>query len=241
MADNNIKSVLEAMLFSSDRPLTIEQMRYPLDNLEAKEIRRLLEELQAEYETTNRGMRIVEIAGGFQMTTPADFAQFLRKLHKNKRIERLSKPALETLAIIAYKQPLTKTEVESLRNVNVDGVITSLLDKDLIRITGRKALPGRPHVFGTTKRFLEYFGLRSLDDLPKMEDFTKLNSALPEADANPLDLEPITEAANIENIPQTITTEDVAIRPENTENAIDNICETGITADGAKDEPNDIA
>jgi len=104
---------------------------------------------------------------------------FLKKFYKDRSVDKLSKPALESLAIIAYKQPLTKSEIESLRNVNVDGVMKSLLEKNLIRISGRKKVPGRPFVFGTTRQFLEHFGLKSLEDLPKFEDFiseTKLRS-----------------------------------------------------------------
>jgi segregation and condensation protein B len=177
MAENNVKAVIEALLFSSEKPLTLEQLKTALDNLETTEIRKTLEELRGEYESANRGLRIIEIAGGFQMITPPNFAIFLRKLHKDRRAEKLSKPALETLAIIAYKQPVTRFEIEALRNVNIDGVIKSLLDKDIIRIAGRKKAPGRPFVFGTTRKFLEYFGLKSLEELPKMEDFSKFPAA----------------------------------------------------------------
>jgi segregation and condensation protein B len=108
------------------------------------------------------------------MITSPNFAPFLKKFFKGRNTEKLSKPALETLAIIAYKQPITKLEIESLRNVNIDGVIKSLLDKNIIRIAGRKKAPGRPYVYGTNRQFLEYFGLKSLDELPKMEEFSNL-------------------------------------------------------------------
>lgn len=172
-AQDNVTAVLEALLFSSDKPLLLEQMRGVLDNLEPGQIRSAIENLSAEYERANRGMRIIEIAGGFQMVSAPNLAPFLKKLYK-RHAERLSKPALETLAIIAYKQPVTKTEIESLRNVNIDGVMSSLLDKGLIRVTGRKDSPGRPKVFGTTRQFLEYFGLKSLDELPRIENFSTL-------------------------------------------------------------------
>jgi len=184
MSENNVKSVLEALLFSSEKPLTLEQLKFALDNLETTEIRKTLEELRAEYESANRGLRIIEIAGGFQMITAPDYAIFLRKLHKDRKVERLSRQALETLAIIAYKQPVTRFEIESLRNVNIDGVVKSLLDKDIIRIAGRRKAPGRPFVFGTTKKFLEHFGLKSLEELPKMEDFSKLPQAAENLDNN---------------------------------------------------------
>jgi len=172
MSQDNLKSTLEALLFASDKPLTIEQARKVLDNLEASEIRRMLDELKSDYEQSNRGVRIVEVAGGFQMTTAPSLAMFLKRLFKARHVERLSKPALETLAIIAYKQPVTKMEIESLRSVNVDGVISGLLDKNLVRIAGRKKAPGRPFVFGTTRQFLEYFGLKTLEELPKIEEFS---------------------------------------------------------------------
>ena len=174
MVQDNNRSVIEALLFSSDKPLSIEQIKNVLDNLDAQEIRSELTELNKEYEASNRGIRITEIAGGFQMITAPNLAPFLKKLYKQRNVERLSKPALETLAIIAYKQPLTRADVESLRNVNIDGVMKSLSDKDLIRVTGRKKSPGRPKVYGTTRQFLEYFGLKSLDELPKIENFSTL-------------------------------------------------------------------
>jgi segregation and condensation protein B len=174
MPGDNVKSVIEALLFASEKPLTIEQVKKVLDNLEATQIRKVFEELKADYEQSNRGVRISEIAGGFQMITATAFAPFLKKLYKERNVERLSKPALETLAIIAYKQPVTKIEIESLRNVNIDGVIKNLLDKYLVRIAGRKKAPGRPYVFGTTRKFLEYFGLKSLDELPKVEEFLNM-------------------------------------------------------------------
>lgn len=177
MTQDTVKSVIEALLFSSDKPLTIEQIKNVIENLDNTQIRQILTELGSEYENSNRGIRLIEVAGGYRMATPPDLAPFLKKLYKQRRADKASKPALETLAIIAYKQPVTKMEIESLRNVNVDGVVASLLEKDLIRIAGRKNAPGRPIVYGTTKTFLEYFGLKSLDDLPKMDKFAELKPA----------------------------------------------------------------
>jgi len=173
-AQDNTMSVIEALLFSSDKPLMLEQVRAVLENFDSSEIRAIIEQLGAEYEKTNRGMRIVEVAGGFQMVSAPALAPFLRKLYKQRNAERLSRSALETLAIIAYKQPVTRLEIESLRNVNIDGVMKSLLDKGLIRVAGRKNSPGRPKVFATTRQFLEHFGLKSLEELPKMEGFSAL-------------------------------------------------------------------
>jgi segregation and condensation protein B len=185
MALDNSAAVIEAMLFVSDKPLTIEQIKDVVDGMDATAIRKVVSDLNAEYEQSNRGLRITEVAGGFRMITPPSLAPFLKKLYKQRRQERLSKPALETLAIIAYKQPLTRLEIETLRNVNVDGVMASLSEKNLIRITGRKNAPGRPFVYGTTRQFLEHFGLKSLEDLPKMEDFSQLKPAAEEKKEEP--------------------------------------------------------
>lgn len=171
MSDDNTKAVIEALLFSSERPLPLERIKDVLDNLETTEIRKLLEELRDEYEKSNRGFRVIEIAGGFQMITSPLLATFIKKLYKGRRVEKQSRPALETLAIIAYKQPVTRIEIEAIRNVDVDGIVRSLLDKGLIRISGRKNAPGRPYLFGTTRQFLEYFGLKSLEELPRIENF----------------------------------------------------------------------
>lgn len=171
--ENNIKSVIEALLFASERPLLADQIKNVL-NTDGASVRKAVEELANEYEQNNRGLRIAEIAGGYQMITAVSFAPFLKKLFKARHADRLSKPALETLAIIAYKQPLTKGQIQSLRNVNIDGVMKSLLEKNLIRITGRKKAPGRPFVYGTTRLFLEHFGLKSLEELPKIENFESL-------------------------------------------------------------------
>ena len=189
MEENNLKSAIEALIFASEKPITTEQIKKVLGDLDTPSINKIITELKNEYEVQNRGIRVVEIAGGYQMITSSSFVPFLKKLFKNRYSDKLSKPALESLAIIAYKQPLTKSEIESLRNVNVDGVMKSLIEKNLIRVCGRKKIPGRPFVFGTTREFLEHFGLKSLQDLPKMEDFTVLAQ---EKEAQ-TDIEPITQ------------------------------------------------
>ena len=205
MEENNLKSAVEALIFASERPVTMEQMRRALGNSDTAVLRKIIDELKSEYETANRGFRLTEIAGGFQMITCPVFAPFLKKLYKERSADRLSKPALESLAIIAYKQPLTKSEIESLRNVNVDGVMKSLLEKNLIRICGRKKVPGRPFVFGTTRQFLEHFGLKSLEELPKFEDF---NALAKEAETRG-EIEPV-DAENLEvgNEPGQVAQED---------------------------------
>jgi segregation and condensation protein B len=195
---STIKSAIEALLFASERPLTTEQMKSVL-SIDAATARKAVEELANEYEQNNRGVRIAEIAGGYQMITAVTFAPFLKKLFKARHSDRLSKPALESLAIIAYKQPLTKGEIQSLRNVNIDGVMKSLLEKNLIRITGRKKAPGRPFVYGTTRLFLEHFGLNSLEELPRIENFQALAAK--------------TDAGEIESISEEEAKE-LAVAPE---------------------------
>lgn len=189
-ADVNLRAAIESMLFASEKPLMIDTLRKVLDNLPGDKIRALIEQLKKEYESAGRGIRIIEIAGGFQMIAAPAFAPFLKKLFKGpQNSDKLSKPAMETLAIIAYKQPLSKLEIESLRRVNVDGVMQTLQEKNIIKVVGRKKTPGRPKVYGTTRFFLEYFGLKSIDELPKIESFP-----VPDVSSTPKDeIEPIAE------------------------------------------------
>ena len=182
MEENNLKSAVEALIFASEKPITVEQLKKVLGDLDSASVNKIVKELQDEYQVQNKGLRIVEIAGGFQMITSSVFAPFLKKLFKNRYSDRLSKPALESLAIIAYKQPLTRSEIESLRNVNVDGMVSGLLEKGLVRTAGRKKAPGRPHLFATSRQFLEYFGLKSLDELPKIDNFP--NALIAEGEKN---------------------------------------------------------
>ena len=169
----NIKAAIEALLFVSEKPLSPQQIKIAFKDMEADKIKETILELKSDYENGSRGLRIEEVAGGFQMVTSLEAAGVLKEYFKQRDAQRLSMPALETLSIITYKQPVTRLDIESLRGVNVDGVIKSLLEKNLIRITGKKDIPGKPFVYGTTRQFLEYFGLNSLDDLPKVEEFTK--------------------------------------------------------------------
>lgn len=172
MAEKMIKKIIEALLFVSAKPLTIENLRQALDGMEEDEIKRAIEELREDYTKQERSFTIAELAGGYQIITNPEFAPWIGKLFKREET-KLTTPSLETLAIIAYKQPLTRSEMERIRGVNVDGVLKTLLDKNLIRIRGRKDAPGRPITYGTTEEFLKRFGLRGLDGLPKLRDFTE--------------------------------------------------------------------
>lgn len=174
MNNQQYKSIIEALIFVSDKPLVVEQIKNVLEELDEATIRALFTELKTEYEINKRGLRIVEVAGGYQMITAPELVAQVKKYYRQRQSEKLTGPSLETLAIVAYKQPVTRLEIESIRGVNVDGVIKNLMEKNLIRISGRKNIIGRPFVYGTTRQFLEYFGLKSLEELPKMEEFSNL-------------------------------------------------------------------
>ncbi len=179
-----VRQVVEALLFVSESPVSIEQMNLVLEDVDASEIRNAIEALRTEYEASKRSLVIQEVAGGYQMTTHPLYAPWLRKFLKKTHGERLSGPSLETLAIIAYKQPVTRQEIEFIRGVNVEGVLKALLEKGLIRIQGRKEIIGRPLLYGTAREFLEYFGLNSLEELPPIEEFVRqgeeMEAALPQ-------------------------------------------------------------
>lgn len=174
--DRHIKGVVEALLFVNEKPVTLDQIKRVLGAMNAAEIKQVLQSLSEEYEERQSGMKIVEIAGGYQMLSSPAYVSYIRDFYKTKHKEKLSKPALETLAIVAYKQPVTRTEVELIRGVNSDGVIAHLLTKELVKPVGRKDVPGRPFLYGTTRQFLEYFGLKSLEDLPALEEFPNLTA-----------------------------------------------------------------
>ena len=165
----NPVDVVEAMLFASDVPLEAERIREVLDLENTAAARGLVEELIARYEAEPRGLAIVEVGGGYRMVTRPELAPWLVRLARARTKVRLSRPALESLAIIAYKQPVSRPELDAVRGVNSDAVLDNLLERRLIRIGGRKEAPGRPFLYETTREFLVAFGLRDLNDLPKVE------------------------------------------------------------------------
>jgi len=170
------KSVLEAILFLSGEPITIPTMKDVTD-LPESEIKRLMEELITEYKERNTGLLVVEIANGYQLVTNPKYADWIKKFRSTHMFSKLSTPALETLAIIAYKQPIIRAEIEQIRSVNSDSAIRTLLEKRLIKIIGRKEVPGRPFLYGTTREFLQYFGLKDLTDLPTLKDLVREEAA----------------------------------------------------------------
>jgi segregation and condensation protein B len=173
---DQIKSVLESLLFVAEGPLTVQRLADVLGPIDKKEIAGALQELQAELETQGRGFRLHEVAGGYQLRTPRENAEWVRKLQQSKGA-RMSRATLETLAIIAYKQPITRPEIEKIRGVDVDGVLTTLLERRLVRIAGRKEMAGRPFLYGTTREFLEVFNLKDLSHLPTLKEMEELAGA----------------------------------------------------------------
>lgn len=181
-----IKGAIESIIFISEGPISTTEIQNVVEGLDMQTIKLIVDELKSDYRERNGGIKIVEVAGGYQMVTSPNCATFIKKFYKLKHSERLTMPSLETLSIIAYKQPVTKVEIESIRGVNVDGVIKNLLEKSLIRIVGRKEVIGRPFVYGTTRSFLEYFGLNSLDEMPDVEEFVQTLQEREQAEITPL-------------------------------------------------------
>ena len=165
-----IRAVLEALIFASPQPLTARDVGKVLGGVPKEAWQAAVEELRADYARDGRGLQLVEVAAGYQITTRPEYNDWVRQLLDPKPSARLSIQALETLAVIAYKQPVTLPEIIDLRGVKSGGVLKTLLEKRLIKIVGRKEVVGRPILYGTTKRFLELFGLNSIKDLPQGEE-----------------------------------------------------------------------
>ena len=169
----NIKNIIESLLFVAEAPLTIERIKTVLDLDDTKDIRDALRQLSDEYEARKGGFLLRSVAGGYQFRTNPEHTEWIKRLVQPKSY-RISKAALETLAIIAYKQPAIRSDVEHIRGVDCGGVLRILLERKLIRILGRKEIPGRPIIYATTKLFLEVFDLKNLKDLPTPKEIDKL-------------------------------------------------------------------
>jgi len=166
------KSLIEALLFISWEPLTISDLKKLTDLIES-DLSGILNSLADEYRKRNGGIQIVEIASGYQMVSNPAYSEWIKRLKTSTESSRLSIPALETLSVIAYKQPVIKADIEEIRGVSSDGTIKTLLERRLIKIMGRKEVPGKPFLYGTTKEFLHYFGIKDLSELPTLKDFNK--------------------------------------------------------------------
>lgn len=172
-----LKGILEALLFVTADPIPVTRFLALLGAVTKHEVEQALTSLSHDYEQEGRGLQLAEVAGGYRIMTKAEFAPWLKRLEKVKAPSKLSRSALESLAIIAYKQPIVRTEVEQIRGVETSGVIRTLLERKLVRIVGRKEEPGRPIMYGTTKFFLEHFGLRDLSQLPPLREFRELGES----------------------------------------------------------------
>ncbi len=173
MEEVQIKAIVEALVFISEIPLGIDQIREVLGDVARKDLQRILGEMVEEYERVPRGFNLVEVGNGYQFRTRPEYAEWVKKLKKIKPFA-LTQPSLETLAIVAYKQPILRTEIEKIRGVDSGGVLRTLLERRLIKILGKKDVPGKPLVYGTSKRFLEMFSLKDLSSLPTLKDLSGL-------------------------------------------------------------------
>ena len=171
-ASAELKAILEALIFASPEPLTPKAIFKLLDSEPKEDVEAALAELKQDYERPG-GLQLVEVAGGYQIVTRSDLHEWVRRLFHERSTQRLTVQALETLAVIAYKQPITAAEIAEIRAVNTSGVLNTLLERHLIKIVGRKQVVGRPFLYATTKDFLIRFGLNDLADLPKVEDMAE--------------------------------------------------------------------
>jgi len=171
-----LKAVLEALMFISEDPLPLAEALQVTGGTE-ESLRQAIEELRADYDAGGRGLRIEQVAGGLRLTTRPEIAPFLHKFSRLRHRRRLSGAALETLAVVAYRQPITAPEIQEIRGVNPEGALKTLLERRLVRISGRKKVVGRPLLYSTTREFLVHFGLDNLDELPAIEEFEKILQA----------------------------------------------------------------
>jgi len=170
-----IKLILESLLFSTETPMRLEKLNEIFPDTQLKDLREIMSELKEEYDAFNRSFSIREVANGFQFYTKTEYSPWIKKF-KKIRPARLSPATLETIAIIAYKQPITRAEIEDVRGVDAGGILRALLEKNLIKIIGKKDVPGKPLIYSTTPNFLTMFGLKALKDLPALEDISQVDA-----------------------------------------------------------------
>ena len=172
-----LKAILEAVLFVSPEPVPIARLMSILGTVSKAEVVQALEMLTHDLDQDGRGIQLVQVAGGYRLVTKQEYGPWLKRMDKAKAAQKLSRSALESLAIIAYKQPLVRSEIEEIRGVETSGVLRTLCERKLVRIVGRKDVPGRPIMYGTTKFFLEHFGLQDLSQLPPLREFKELGES----------------------------------------------------------------
>jgi segregation and condensation protein B len=207
---NGLKNIIESLLFVAEAPVALERFKEVLETEDTKEIRHALQQLSEEYDLRKGGIFLSEVAGGYQIRTRPEYHEYVKRFLKPSP-HRLSNAALETLAIIAYKQPIIRSDIEHLRGVDCGGVLRVLMEKKLIRVLGRKEIPGRPLIYATTKHFLEVFELKNLKDLPSPKEIEK-HSDLPQeqlAAAALLNPEMPTETTDSESADEKTPSEDI--------------------------------
>jgi len=170
---SDLKAIVEALIFAAPEPITIKSLVKLLDGESKDDIVKAIDELKEQYSRPG-GLQMVEVAGGWEIVTRPELHEWVRRMFHERTTQKLSVAALETLAVIAYKQPVTSPEVAEIRGVNAAGVLSTLIERKLVKIVGRKQVVGRPFLYGTTREFLERFGLNDLTDLPKVEDMSEL-------------------------------------------------------------------
>ncbi len=227
MSNAGIKNIVEALIFASEEEITTKDIKDLLDSFKIsvslKEIDSSIEELNVEYEQNSNAFEIIKVAGGDVFATRKKFSHFLGKLSAETQKKKLSQSAIETLAIIAYKQPITRTEIEFVRGVNVDYIVNSLLERDLITIKGRADGPGRPILYGTTASFLKVLGLNALEDLPKLKEINDILKnekieGISEADIDLFNSMSIQAQAELTNNPKTDETGELNFEDQSTVN-----------------------
>lgn len=169
-----IKRIIEALLFASDVPLSKNRILSVIESIKESDIKSSIDELNQDYEDSGRSFRVCTIGGGYQLVTIPEFSKYIKSLFKHRARSRLSHAALEVLSIIAFKQPISRPEIDHIRGVNSDGVIKTLLERNLITISGRSETVGRALLYGTTAEFLRYFGINDISDLPKPKELAEL-------------------------------------------------------------------
>lgn len=182
MEEHELTAVVEALLFVSGEPMSPEKLADVLEGADPDRIREALDRLRQNYDAAGRGLQIVEVAGGYEIATRSECAPWIKALEKIKTATRLSRSGLESLAIVAYKQPVTRGEIEAIRGVDSAGVLKTLLERRIVKIVGRREGLGRPMLYGTTREFLQYFGLKDLSELPALKEFKEVAETLPESE-----------------------------------------------------------
>ncbi|MGC1455835.1 MAG: SMC-Scp complex subunit ScpB [Nitrospirota bacterium] len=227
MEDHQLKSAIEALVFVSGNPLSLDRLKGIFEEATAEQIEAQVRLLQQEYIDRGSGLMLAEVAGGFQLATRPELFGWVRKFKTVRTTTRLSKPALETLAIVAYKQPITRSEVEAIRGVNIGGIMRNLMERRLVKIVGKKDVPGKPMMYGTSQEFLQYFGLKDLSALPTLKEFQEL-----EAGEEVMEEVPVVEGEDEDASSFGETTLEEALSPEASETGTMTAATTGENLSG---------